>query len=128
MINKLFSAIACIMFLIIALTGCGGGSSPGTSNRSNFGGGGDTGGGASSVTLSWDAPTTNEDGSPLIDLSGYKVYYGSSSGSYTQSINVGNNTQIMIDDLSSGSWCFSITAYDTSGNESMYSDEVCTNL
>ncbi len=104
------------MFLIFALTGCGGGSDSGTPNRSDFGGGGGggTGGDTSSVMLSWDAPTTNEDGSPLTDLAGYKTYYGPYSGSYTQSINVGNNKQIMIDNLSSGPWCFAITAYDTS--------------
>ena len=28
------------------------------------------------VTLSWDPPTTNADGTPLTDLAGYKVYYG----------------------------------------------------
>ncbi len=128
MLNKFFSAIACIMFLIFALTGCGGETGSGTSNRSDFGGGGGTGGDTSSVMLSWDAPTTNEDGSPLTDLAGYKTYYGPISGNYTQSINVGNNMQVMIDNLSSGTWCFAITAYDVSGIESTYSDEVCTYL
>jgi hypothetical protein len=28
------------------------------------------------ATLSWDPPTTNVDGTPLTDLAGYKVYYG----------------------------------------------------
>lgn len=108
MSNKCFTAIAGTMFLIFALTGCGGGYS------------------GNSVTLSWDAPATNADGTPLTDLAGYKIYYGPSSGDYTRSIDVGNNRQVMIDGLSSGSWCFAITAYNASGSESAYSNEVCT--
>ena len=42
------------------------------------------------ATPSWDAPTTNADGTPLTDLAGYKVYYGPSSGNYSQAIDVGN--------------------------------------
>jgi hypothetical protein len=30
---------------------------------------------ASAVTLTWDAPTTNDDGSPITGLYSYKVYY-----------------------------------------------------
>jgi len=30
--------------------------------------------------LSWTAPTENSDGSPLTDLAGYKIHYGSSHG------------------------------------------------
>lgn len=33
--------------------------------------------GTYSVTLSWLAPTTNTDGTPLTDLSGYTLYYSS---------------------------------------------------
>jgi hypothetical protein len=128
MITKHLSAVTCFIFLIFALFGCGDISSSGSSGRSDFGGGGSTGGGALSVMLSWDARTTNEDGSPLTDLAGYKTYYGSSSGHYTQHVNVGNDNQVMIDGLTSGSWCFALTAYDTSGTESSYSNEVCTTL
>jgi len=78
-----------------------------------------------STTLAWDASTTNADGTPLTDLAGYKVYYGNSSGSYTVSVDVGNLTGAIISNLESGIWCFAVTAYDTSGNESEYSDEAC---
>src|SRR5262245_13374653 len=33
---------------------------------------------AGSVSFSWNAPTTNEDGTPLVDLAGYRVYLGTS--------------------------------------------------
>ena len=51
-----------------------------------------------SVTLSWDSPTTNEDGTPLTDLGGYRVYYGQYSGTYTESINAGNVTTATINE------------------------------
>jgi hypothetical protein len=81
-----------------------------------------------SVTLSWGAPTTDSDGSDLTDLAGYKVYYGTSYGTYSQSIDIGSYTGAVINDLSSGTWCFAVTAYDTSGNESDYSSEVCQTI
>ena len=33
---------------------------------------------AASLSFSWSAPTTNEDGTPLVDLAGYRVYLGTS--------------------------------------------------
>jgi hypothetical protein len=42
---------------------------------------------AKSVTLAWDV-----DSDPTIV--GYRLYYGTSSGSYTQNTDVGNRTQL----------------------------------
>jgi len=36
-------------------------------------------GSAGVLDASWTAPTTNTDGSPLIDLASYRVYYGASA-------------------------------------------------
>ncbi len=84
---------------------------------------------AGTATLSWTAPTTNSDGSPLSDLSGYKVYYGTTSGSYTQTTDVGNVTTYEVTGLTEGStYYFVTTAYDTSGNESTYSGEVSKSI
>ncbi len=47
---------------------------------------------AGDATLSWDPPTTNADGTPLTDLAGYRIYYGTSSGSYSQNIDAGDVT------------------------------------
>jgi len=80
---------------------------------------------AGDATLSWDAPTTNEDGTPLTDLAGYKVYYGTSSGNYSQSIDVGNVTTYVVNNLTEGlTYYFTATAYDILANESKYSNEV----
>ena len=78
----------------------------------------------SSITLNWTPPTTDTDGTPLTDLAGYKVYYGTSSGNYGTPINVGNVTTYTISNLISGSYYFVVTAYNLSGIESNYSNEV----
>lgn len=80
---------------------------------------------AYSATVFWDAPTENADGTSLTDLEGYRVYYGTSSFNYSQNIDVGNVTTYMITDLvSEVTYYFAVTAYDTSGNESDFSNEV----
>jgi len=84
---------------------------------------------AGSVTLSWTAPSTNTDGSPLDDLSGYKVYYGTSSHNYTSTTDVGNTTTVELTGLTDGNtYYFSVIAYNTSGIESPLSSEVSTTL
>lgn len=116
-----------ISIFILLLSGCGdiGSSSP--SGRYPYHGSSPENTGIS-VTLSWEAPVINQDGSPLTDLSGYIIYYGTSPGYYEKSVNVGNNREVMIDHLSSGSWCCAVTAYDYAGNESTYSTELCMTL
>jgi len=80
---------------------------------------------AGQATLSWTAPTTNADGTPLTDLAGYNVYIGSAAGSYQQKINAGNVTSYTASNLTDGSTSyFAVTAYDTSGLESTYSNQV----
>lgn len=75
-------------------------------------------------TLSWQAPTTNEDGTPLIDLAGYRVYYGPTPGNYSTSVDVGNVLTKNIDLPPDILYYFAVTAYDTGGNESTFSNEV----
>lgn len=78
---------------------------------------------AGEATLSWTAPTTNVDGTPLTDLGGYKTYWGTASRNYSNNKDVGNVTTYKITGLSEGKWYFAVTAYDSSGNESAYSNE-----
>ena len=79
---------------------------------------------SSQATLSWDAPTTNADGTPLTDLNGYSIYYGTTFNNYSQVIDVGKVTTYTVASLTDGTYYFAVTAYDTSGNESNYSNEV----
>lgn len=78
------------------------------------------------ATLSWAAPTQRIDGTPLVDLSGYKVFVGQTPGNYPRVINIAgaSNTRYTVTGLSTGTWYFSISAYDAVGLESDKSPEV----
>jgi hypothetical protein len=79
---------------------------------------------AGQVQLSWEAPSTNADGTPLTDLAGYKLYYGQSSGNYEFALDIGDLTTETLSGLEAGqTYYFVVTAYDTSGNESTFSNE-----
>jgi uncharacterized repeat protein (TIGR01451 family) len=70
------------------------------------------------IRLAWDANTEP-------DLAGYRIRYGTSPGTYTQVIEVGNVTSYEILDLASGvTYYFVVHAYDLAGNESPASNEV----
>lgn len=77
-----------------------------------------------STTLFWDVPTTNEDGSPLTDLAGYTVHYGTTQGSHPEHIDVGDVMAYSILSLPSGTYFFVVTASNTSGISSVDSCEV----
>lgn len=80
---------------------------------------------AESVSLTWDAPTTNTDATPLTDLAGYNIYYGTSTGVYGSPVDVGHTRCAVISGLTVGTtYYFAATAYDISANESAYSNEV----
>jgi hypothetical protein len=72
------------------------------------------------ATLSWTPPTQNDDGSTLTDLAGFRIQYGSSPSALTQTIQVANAgvATYVVTGLTSGSWYFTVRAYNTSGAES----------
>jgi hypothetical protein len=76
--------------------------------------------------LSWTPPTENTDGSPLTDLAGYKIRYGNSPGSYSDTVTINNPglTSYLIENLPSSDWYFVMTSFNSSGIESSYSTEV----
>ena len=77
-----------------------------------------------SLTLEWDAPTTDAVGRPLEDLAGYRLYYSSDPPSEVdeEMIDVGNVTRFTVTDLAAGDYLFAVTALDEDGNESEFSD------
>jgi len=80
---------------------------------------------AAQATLAWNAPTTYIDGTPLNNLSGYKLYYGTASGSYSQNVDVGNTTSYNMSSLNDGTtYYFAVKAYDAAGSMSGYSNQV----
>lgn len=83
------------------------------------------------VTLTWIAPTQNTDGTPLVDLAGFKVYYGQiQGGPYDNVIDLvdPSATTHVITSLTSGNWFLVATAYNGIGTESLLSNEAMKNL
>jgi hypothetical protein len=71
-----------------------------------------------SVTLAWD-PNSEP------DLAGYRLYYGTATRTYDRTVEVSGDTRISVDDLEPGStYYFAVTAHNTAGLESDYSNEV----
>jgi hypothetical protein len=82
--------------------------------------------GTGSAAVSWVAPTTNTDGSALTDLAGFRIYYGTSSTSLTQSMTLNNVAarSATVSPLAPGTWYFTVRAFNTSQAESNDSNVV----
>lgn len=79
----------------------------------------------STLTLSWAAPVTRADGTPLslAEVDGFNIYYGNSAGNYTNHINVDDATAqtITLTNVPVGTYYLVMTTYDVNGLESTYS-------
>ena len=80
--------------------------------------------GLGSATLSWTVPTENEDGSPFTDLTGYKIYWGTTPGTYPNSVTINNPgiTTYVIENLAPGTYEFVCTVFNSASVESAYSN------
>ena len=60
-----------------------------------------------------------------MDLAGYKIYYGKSSGSYTDQIRIDNPgiNSFVVNNLTPDTYFFAATAFNSSGFESRFSGE-----
>jgi hypothetical protein len=72
---------------------------------------------STAASLSWSAADDST-------VAGYKVYMGSSAGAYGPAITVGNVTSYVINNLAIGTYYFVVTAYTSTGAESLPSNEV----
>ena len=77
-----------------------------------------------SATLRWTPPTMNEDGSPLTDLRGYRVYYGTSSANLGTVLELPNPglASAVVENLAPATWYFAVKAYNASNVESASSN------
>jgi predicted phage tail protein len=122
-----------IVLLAATLGACGGGGDselPSTATTVPLPTAPDTGTGTDPVvgtgvaTVNWMPPTEYTDGSTLTNLAGYKIYYGTSLGTFNSVITINNAgiTSFMIDNLPAGkTYYFVVTAIDSNGKESNYS-------
>ncbi|HOO46359.1 MAG TPA: PKD domain-containing protein [Deltaproteobacteria bacterium] len=77
---------------------------------------------AASFLVSWNANAE-------ADLAGYKVYYGTQSGEYATTVDVGNTTSYTSGAAEEGATYYvAVSAYDTSGNESGLSQEASVSI
>jgi trimeric autotransporter adhesin len=76
------------------------------------------------ATLTWSAPTQNTNGTPLTNLAGFHIYYGTSADNLNQSVQIANPalTSYVLSNLPSGTWYFSINDYTSAGVESAISN------
>lgn len=119
-INNIMKRIFPITFLFILLSGCNLGESPSPSPspvapQNNI------------ATLSWTAPNTNTDGTPLTNLIKYNLYYSQNYNTITNSTPTAiaaPSTSAELDNLAAGTWYFQVTAVNSSGVESAPSNMV----
>jgi hypothetical protein len=72
------------------------------------------------ATLNWVPPTVNADGTPLTDLAGYTIRYGTSPGTLDQVIEIRNPglTSYVVENLAPATWYFAISSVNSEGVES----------
>ena len=104
--------------IALSLGACGSvGVSNGTATVSSSGSGEGVAGGNGAATLVWTPVTQNTDGTLLMNLAGYKVFYGQSTSAMnsTEVLSDPSLTTFVVASLSSGTWYFSVAAYTSDG-------------
>ena len=99
--------------LVLPLVACSGGD------------GGTSGTSGTSPALSWVAPSEREDGTGLglSEIAGFRIYYGTESGNYSDTISIDDHsaTQVILAGIPSGTYYAVMTTVDADGRESSFS-------
>ena len=82
------------------------------------------------VVLDWMPPVDNENATPLLDLTGYTIYFGQLSGIYTDFQRLDNPglTTYVLDLPSEGTWYIAMTAVNARDMESAFSNELIVSV
>jgi hypothetical protein len=66
----------------------------------------------------------NTNGTPLTNLSGYRVYWGTAAGNYPNGVTLNNPglTSYVVGNLAPGTYYFVVTALSSAGVESQFSN------
>lgn len=82
----------------------------------------------SSIELTWDIPQQREDGSDLemYEINGYVIVYGTDENDLSNQLAIdgGQTTNTILEQLSSGTYYFSIATVDSDGIQGAYSDVI----
>jgi Putative Ig domain len=79
-----------------------------------------------SAVIDWIPPTKNTNGSPLTDLAGVRIYYGTSASNLSHMVQISSSTQTSytLGNLTAGTWYFGGASYTTTGAQSAMSQVV----
>lgn len=83
---------------------------------------------ANAALLSWTAPLTRVNGESLAmgEIAGFEVAYGTNAENLNQTLAIGDGSmdELLVDELTTGTWYFAIRTLDTEGNRSELSEVV----
>jgi hypothetical protein len=79
-----------------------------------------TAGATGTATLVWQKPSQNTDGTPLVNLAGFIIKYGTDPASLSQTVTLNDPTasRHTLQSLGRGTWYFTVASLTTSGVES----------
>jgi putative Ig domain-containing protein len=81
------------------------------------------------AVVNWTPPTTNTNGTPLTNLAGIRIYYGTSAANLTQSVQLAaTQTSATISNLAAGTWYFAGAVFTSSGAQSAMSSIVSASV
>ena len=117
-----------VLMVVVGLVGCGGASSESGGSGTPVGVGAVDVDANGTASLSWVAPSTRVDNSPLpmSEIGGYKVYMGVDANALAlyEDISDPYQMELVVSDLDAGTYYFAVTAYNQYGAESDFSEVV----
>ena len=82
------------------------------------------------VTVNWSTPTQNTNGTPLVNLAGFRIFYGTDPNNLSQSAQIANPglTSYVLSNLAPGTWYIGLSDYTASGVQSSLSNIASTTV
>ena len=82
------------------------------------------------VTVNWSTPTQNTNGTPLVNLAGFRIFYGTDPNNLSQSAQIANPglTSYVLSNLAAGTWYIGLSDYTASGVQSSLSNIASTTV
>jgi hypothetical protein len=76
--------------------------------------------------VTWTPPTLNTDGSAAADITGFRVFYGTSASDLPQSVDVAGSavTSYTVTGLATGTYYFAVAAVNSAGVLSVKTNQV----